>query len=351
MNTREVRKQTVVLKLWVRVFLACFMSAMFILSILMIFSGSKEKESSDLLYSYKKSSNVNYKVYLLENNFYENNYLEMGKQYPSALIDYIDLDLSYSHIGSLPANLNYTYYVEGTIIGNYENTENGKSELWTKKYNLMNMQTENSSSVALDLNKNLRINYQEYLRVVNEFKEKFRLSIDAYLNVKMYIRYDGFVTDINKPISESEVIEVNIPLNSSTIEIENKIPEAESKNITDTKRSASNPFVVIMGIIFIVMDTIIFMATYKYIFTSEKNEYVKTRDKYIKSYGEIMVEVEELPNVSELEIIEVKAFDDMIDLEEELKVPILYKETVYGRETRFVIVVDNYAYRHILRRK
>ena len=119
MNTREVKKKNVVLKLWARVFLACFLFAVLVLSLVMIFSGSKEKETSKLLYSYKKSSNINYKVYLLENNFYEERFLGMDKQYPSALIDYVDIDFNYSHLGSIPASINYTYYIEGTIIGNY----------------------------------------------------------------------------------------------------------------------------------------------------------------------------------------------------------------------------------------
>ena len=41
--------------------------------------------------SYKSSSNVSYKVYLLENDYFDEPYLGMNRTYISSLINYIDI--------------------------------------------------------------------------------------------------------------------------------------------------------------------------------------------------------------------------------------------------------------------
>ena len=58
-------------------------------------------------------------------------------------------------------------------------------------------------------------------------------------------------------------------------------------------------------------------------------------NKLLKTYSEILVEVEELPELDEnITLIDVTNFDDMIDLEEELKSPIMYEETIKGEQSR-----------------
>ena len=46
--------------------------------------------------SYNSSSNVAYKVYLFENDYFEEPYLGMNRTYISSLINYIDIDFNYN---------------------------------------------------------------------------------------------------------------------------------------------------------------------------------------------------------------------------------------------------------------
>ena len=45
---------------------------------------------------YEEKSNLDYKVYLKENQFYDTPYLPKDKKYISALINYIDSSFSYT---------------------------------------------------------------------------------------------------------------------------------------------------------------------------------------------------------------------------------------------------------------
>ena len=46
--------------------------------------------------SYKEKSDIHYKVYLKENNFFEEDYLEENRTYITSLIDYLDIDFNYN---------------------------------------------------------------------------------------------------------------------------------------------------------------------------------------------------------------------------------------------------------------
>ena len=50
-------------------------------------------------------------------------------------------------------------------------------------------------------------------------------------------------------------------------------------------------------------------------------------------------------------IIDVKNFDQMLDVEEELRIPIMFFETVKNKEGWFVLVHNDLAYRYVLKDK
>ena len=67
-------------------------SLIFISIFTMIKSFTFEKEKA---VNYSESSNINYKVYLKKNNFYENEYLEGNSIYVASLIDKIYINFDY----------------------------------------------------------------------------------------------------------------------------------------------------------------------------------------------------------------------------------------------------------------
>ena len=68
----------------------------------------------------------------------------------------------------------------------------------------------------------------------------------------------------------------------------------------------------------------------------------------MKTYSEIIVEVDSPHSFDGLEVIDVKNFDDMVDIEEEVKSPILHYEIQKGVQSMFTIIKDGYVYRYML---
>lgn len=91
------------------------------------------------------------------------------------------------------------------------------------------------------------------------------------------------------------------------------------------------------------------MLFFKEIFNVEKKtNYTLKLNKILKSYGDIIVELATQINMENYQIIDVKNFNEMIDLEEELHIPINFYETIDSYEGEFYLIHSNVIYRYIL---
>lgn len=80
---------------------------------------------------YEENSNLDYKVYLKENEFYDTPYLEKDKKYISALIKYIDSSFYYTFKSEKALNLNYNYFIDAKLSINDPSGENIYEKIYT----------------------------------------------------------------------------------------------------------------------------------------------------------------------------------------------------------------------------
>ena len=83
--------------------------------------------------------------------------------------------------------------------------------------------------------------------------------------------------------------------------------------------------------------------------TTKKSEYVLKLNKILKEYGDIIAKADNMPNLSQYDIVNIKDFNDLVDIEEELHSPIIYNEIREDLESWFMIFNDKTAYKFILR--
>jgi hypothetical protein len=108
---------------------------------------------------------------------------------------------------------------------------------------------------------------------------------------------------------------------------------------------------VYIGVLILILDLLVFVILFNKIFADKKSLYLKTLNKIMKDYSEVIIESSTNLNYDNLEILDIKTFDDMIDVEEELKSPIMLYEHIKNEESWFIVVNGNYAYRYILSSK
>lgn len=348
MQTKN-RKRKLILKKWVRIVIVCILFFFASVVAYNIINGLSPKQNKSLYYSHKDYGKIDYKVYLKQNNFFEEEYLPKGKQYTSELIDYIDINFNYLYSGSKLTNIEYEYNINGEIIGEYENSTDSKSEIWNKKYVILeNQKGKKYNSMFFNINKDLKLDYLKYNNEANNFKNQLKLAIDAKLIVKFNVTYTATIKDSDKKVRGSDTLELSIPLSKSTMNITTKELKEDTKNLYDEELVPRNMKKVYINSVLLIIIIVISILLKDKLIINKKTYYTRIYNKILKSYADIIVEVSTKPNLENLEILDIKNFDDLVDTEEELKSPILLYEVKKQKESWFIIINNKYAYRYIL---
>ena len=314
----------------------------------------KPQDQENFIVNYSSGATADYRVYLKPNKFYDQKSLGKGNKYVSNLIDYIDIDLGYSFKSTLISDSSFSYNVEAIISSDYE--LNGKSaELWSKKFVLYPTKTSSSNStVTHNYKESIRIsNYSQYETLAKRFREEYGIVADTKLTIVINVDATSNIKgNYNKNVKDSKKITLVMPLNKSVTDISVSGVGESSKNVTQTVKGEMhiNYFLLIVSIILIVVSAPICIITfYKLFKITNVSQFILQLRKILKGYGDIIAEVTTKPDLKGLNIIEVKEFEDLINIEEELRVPILYYELEKDNEAWFIITTGNQVYRYILR--
>jgi len=308
--------------------------------------------NNDVIYSYNMNKNLDYKVYLYKNDFIASEYLDMKKMYIADLIDYIRISFIYNYSGSKNVTMDYNYSVVATIYGEYQTEiEAVNTVVWTKEYSIVDNIKENITDQSqFNLKKDVDINYNYFKSEVARFINEFKIPINTYLNVRLKVNLKGSIEA--KEINEDSVIEINIPLNKQAFEITDKYVANEPKSISNEiiTQAKFNYIALTFYIILLVISIISIVIVFKKVIKVKiKTAYTKKLNKILKSYGNIIVNTLNPIESNNLNVIDVKEFEEMLDLIEEIRAPILFNEVKENNESWFVVIQNDIMYRYILK--
>lgn len=341
-----------VLKKWVRFLLLGIIVSFFAFSIIiMLTSFNKPNRDEDkILYSYNINQDLDYKVNLYDNSYIETNYLGKDDTYISDLIKEIEIDYKYDYLGSKVLSLNYTYNVVATINGEYS-LEEEDSKVWTKEYTLVkDKKGKIDDKTSINILQPIKLDFKYYDQVVSNFRKELKLPIKSTLTVTFSININGKVDD--QKINDIKEIKLILPLNQQAFKIKEEYEKSYNNNVTPEKEKQEkiNYRKLFGGSVLLCTSICIFILLFREIFNiPRKNKYTVKLNKILKEYGDIIVEVVNPINETDMDIIEVKNFNEMIDLEEELRVPIMFYETIEYLEGEFTLVHNNILYKFILK--
>lgn len=302
--------------------------------------------------SYKSSSNVSYKVYLLENDYFDEPYLGMNRTYISSLINYIDINFNYNLNFSNFVSGKYTYYIKGIIAA--DKVKDDDSSYWSKSYILKEPVTisyDNQNSFNIDTN--AKVDYQKYNSLLNEFRKDYGISFDGAFKVQLVIESESNATNIKESIPVDSLIEVRVPLTQQVIDLSIDLSNNDNEGeVSETivNNTSSNYVFLVLGILFMSVTLCLLWLIFRYIIFIylSKSEYSKTLKKILSTYDSVIVNVSNLPNLNDLKVIEVNTFSELIDAHSEVRMPINYYEEVADCKSVFVLVSTNMAWVYTL---
>lgn len=302
--------------------------------------------------TYSEKSDIDYKVYYFENSFFDRPYLDKDKTYISSLIDNIDIDFNYKTEFDELCSGEYTYYINGTI--NAKNPSNEDEIYWTRTINIVEPKIiDYNGKKIIDFSENIKINYQLYNNLLKEFKSEYNLAFKGDLKIELFVESTNQTNILSKPIKINSVSKLNIPLTEQTINL-SVISEGvnEEHEILEEEQLIDiyDKMYIISGSTLLVISITLLCIWFKIIrqHLKSQSEYNKERRKILKTYNSIIVNVKTIPKLNDINIINVENFEELIDAQSEVRMPINYIEEKYDKICKFILIGDNMAWIYTL---
>jgi hypothetical protein len=311
---------------------------------IIIFNEKKE----DHMHLYNTIKDASYKINVFKNDFI-NQYNEIDETYIADLIDNIDINFLYDHIGiENESEINYVYDVSVNTYIDYSGPIAGKNtNLWKMKETIIersNTQIEPQKNIKIQ--EPVNINYNKYKNVVNDFRSKFNLSINAYFDIIFSIKFNTIIN--NNIYSDISTITLRMSLNQSIINI-TKTESGIQEQILEIDNAKPNVIIPILTniAIIIVVIAVMFVNNKK---KTSKTIYELNLNKIIKNYRNLIIKTNDFIEPSNMQIIDVNDFIDILEIEDLLKQPIFLFE-IENKEAIFYILNYNIVYRYTMKNK
>lgn len=331
-NFAQVRKRRIT-KYVIFIVLLC------IIAIVLLFNISKNQVHNVV---YTESSDIDYKVYLKKNDFFTGEYVEANNQYIASLIDYIQTEMNYK-LEAQEKNIEYEFSYSVAAEIDVQDKATRKSLYKITDDLIKEGKYYTNTDEALEIREVLKIDYNKYNDLINKFVELYDLEdYNANLIINMYVNIydeDGNINGAGTPVAT-----LNVPLTEKTMSI-----DIESNSVNESSIMAkavnNNGYIFGAAILFIVA---IVMAIRLKVFIkdteSEDSLYRMKLRKIMMSYSSYIQKIDSEYSFEGKQIIEIKLFEDLLQLRETLNKPVLMVEKENAKETYFFVPADNTIY-------
>jgi len=299
---------------------------------------------------YNSVEDSKYEVYYNENKIISGIPKEEG--FIRKYTDHIDL------------NFNYMLNFSDVVSGSQESlvkakliiyAPNSLTKIWESDvdYLIPNKIVEYENTSQYKFNNKVTIDYKKYLNMYEDFKEDTSIVSNAKILVEFVSGSIAEATDIPK-IIKTDTITYDIPLSDVTFTI-NKTTNIDSESKTSKKISDDNnkqKYLYLMFICVLSIIILVYIMVIRYFDDKKRNGYYKNKlNKILKSYDNIIVNIESIPSLKDKKIINVTTFEELLDAQLEIRMPINYCETAKNIESKFIIITNDIAWVYVLKKE
>ena len=246
----------------------------------------------------------------------------------------------------------YKYYMTADIV--VYDSINSNKVVYTKSYNL----TEEKEITADNTNyyvirERLRVPYNYYNSIVREFREKYNLTTNSKLIINFHILTDGKSSKGEIPFSSSEGMNIEIPLDVNTIIVGTDNSSINDKRIINGNRdlliSNYEYILIFLSLLVLFMMLLVNLILFIKRCRRKKSLYEIKVDKILKRYDKLIANVKDIIIPDNARVMDIVSFEEILDINYNVKQPILYSEIHKGAKSMFVVINGNDVYRYVLK--
>lgn len=311
----------------IRLIIKIIIFCLLLLSSLILVIKSFQKENIN--FSYIENGNVDYNVYLKENDYYSEKYLPKNMTYIANLIDYISFDYKYSLSSKNNISGRYKCNVKADLMI-YPSTDSD-SVVFSKKYDLLNNDyVEIVKTKDYVKTQKINLDYNYYNDIATSFKNKYCVDCESKLVIYIYNIVEGFSLNNKINFSSDNYITLEIPISTKQIDISITSNDLDNKETLINKKNKyiSNKIMLFTGVVSGILSIVFFVLILNSLskIYSKQDKYKKFVNKILNQYDRAIVESNYIPNLNEFEVIKLSDFGELLDVRDNLKVPIIYSK-------------------------
>ena len=318
------------------------------LTVLVLKGSMYTKEES--IIGYNEVGNIDYKVFLKENNYYKEQYLGKEMQYVASIIKDIVPTFTYEMHSEEKMEYTYNYKVSADLIISDPNDNN--KVLYKRPSLLVKDTKEKVTGGSFRVDQDVSINYDEYNNYVNAFKKEYALSVNSKLVLTFNIDVTGKSPALKEDFKKSSKLVIAIPMSEQTINI--GIDTSDINNSGTLERNymsqIKKPVALVLGIIVGLLSlALLYIVIYNFLTNRSKTDVYKATIKSIlREYDRAIVSSKTADTIDESKynVIEVPRIEELLDAHDSTGKPILYNEDTENDISTFIIVSDEILYKY-----
>lgn len=280
--------------------------------------------------TYKENSNVDYKVYLKENKFFQNNFLDKGNQYIASIIDYINATFNYElKMEEENVDYRYSYEIKAEVNVKEKKTENS---LYKQEETLISEKSFNiNSNKNVKIGESLTIDYNRYNELIKQFINMYDLDdIESTLNINMYVNVISSCDEFAEDNSNQSVVTLSIPLTTKTvgIDINSNIIDNTNNILACKDNDGFNVLMIVLILTTTISDLALIICLMRYVIGTRTAESIYDRElkKILNNYRSYIQKINNNFDLSDYQVLNVDTFNDMLEIRDTIQEPILMVE-------------------------
>lgn len=298
---------------------------------------------------YVENAKVDYKVNLIENEFYTESTLDERSAVIASLIKDIEVNFNYNF--DLEKDQDYTYNYK--IIAKTNVSESNKStSIYETTEELVNKENQQASDKNIAISEKVGIDYNEYNEKINKFVNVYSLSdVTSTLELDMYVNIinncDG--TQMN---NESKVMTLSIPLTTKTVEVSigANVVKDQGKVLYKKSEYQNIEYIFVIGVVFAIAGLVMLIKFIKYLLDTRSAEtmYAQELKQIIFNYKTYIQTSNNAISRRGYKVIQINTFNEILGLRDTIQTPILMYTEEDELRTRFVIINSGILYEYVL---
>ena len=307
---------------------------------------------NEKIVSYKEKGNLDYSVCLFDNDFYEQKCINKDMKYIASLIDKVRVNYNYQFDINDNVNMVFNYNIKARLV--ITDPTSGKM-FYEKEYMLISPKTLNiENDNKININEILDIDYKYYNNIANQFRNIYGIDPESKLIIYMNINKANSATDDSFVMNKNSIMNISIPLSEKSIEIEINHNDVDSNNsviVNENDIFTKNIVFSCIALISIVLTLIITVKVLRMVnaIRGTSCKYDKYVKKILKEYDRLIAETKNLISFEGKEIVKFEKFSELLDIHDNLGLPIMHYTVTPHIKSYFYIVHENMIYLYTLK--